>query len=70
MASKLLEALTYDGRRSAADLARITGRKPATVRRQVARLVASGVGVLPVRNRPAAIPLAVPVHVVRAGTDA
>lgn len=38
----LVQALTRDGRRSAADLARITGRKPATVRRQVARLVASG----------------------------
>ncbi|QUH01990.1 Lrp/AsnC family transcriptional regulator [Saccharopolyspora erythraea] len=37
----LAEALAYDGRRSAADLARITGRKPATVRRQVARLLAS-----------------------------
>lgn len=38
----LVEALTHDGRRSAADLARITGRKPATVRRQLARLVSSG----------------------------
>lgn len=38
----LVEALTHDGRRSAADLARITGRKPATVRRQLTRLVSSG----------------------------
>lgn len=37
----LVEALTADGRRSAADLARITGGNPATVRRQVARLLAS-----------------------------
>lgn len=37
----LVEALTADGRRSAADLARVTGRNPATVRRQVARLLAS-----------------------------
>lgn len=38
----LVEALTRDGRRSAADLARVTGRNPATVRRQLARLVSSG----------------------------
>lgn len=37
----LVEALTYDGRRSAAELARITGRNPATVRRQVSKLLAS-----------------------------
>nr|WP_228045911.1 Lrp/AsnC family transcriptional regulator [Saccharopolyspora sp. HNM0983] len=39
----LVEALTADGRRSAADLARLTGRNPATVRRQVSRLLSSGV---------------------------
>jgi DNA-binding Lrp family transcriptional regulator len=38
----LIEALAVDGRRSAADLARLTGRKPATVRRQLSRLIASG----------------------------
>lgn len=38
----LVEALTRDGRSSAADLARTTGRNPATVRRQLARLVSSG----------------------------
>ncbi|GAB2737647.1 Lrp/AsnC family transcriptional regulator [Salinifilum aidingensis] len=38
----LVEALTRDGRCSAADLARLTGRKPATVRRQLARLIFSG----------------------------
>jgi DNA-binding Lrp family transcriptional regulator len=38
----LIEGLSADGRRSAADLARITGRNPATVRRQLARLIASG----------------------------
>ncbi|MBA8826428.1 DNA-binding Lrp family transcriptional regulator [Saccharopolyspora lacisalsi] len=37
----LVEALTYDGRRSAADMARLTGRTPSTVRRQVTRLLAS-----------------------------
>jgi DNA-binding Lrp family transcriptional regulator len=35
----LVAALAVDGRRSAADLARITGRNPATVRRQLARVV-------------------------------
>lgn len=39
----LVEALTEDGRRSAADLARRTGRNHATVRRQVAKLLSSGV---------------------------
>ncbi|PWI06218.1 Lrp/AsnC family transcriptional regulator [Streptomyces sp. NWU339] len=39
----LIEALAVDGRRTAADLARITGRNPATVRRQLARLLASQV---------------------------
>jgi DNA-binding Lrp family transcriptional regulator len=39
----LIEALAPDGRRSAADLARLTGRNPATVRRQLARLLASGI---------------------------
>lgn len=38
----LVEALSRDGRRSAADLARVTGRNPATVRRQLARLLSSG----------------------------
>ncbi len=37
----LVEALATDGRRSAADLARITGRPPATARRQVSRLLSS-----------------------------
>jgi DNA-binding Lrp family transcriptional regulator len=35
----LLPLLALDGRRSAADLARLTGRNPATVRRQLARVV-------------------------------
>lgn len=39
----LFEALAGDGRRSAADLARLTGRNPATVRRQLPRLLASGI---------------------------
>lgn len=39
----LVEALTEDGRLSAADLARRTGRNHATVRRQVAKLLSSGV---------------------------
>lgn len=39
----LIEGLAADGRRTAADLARITGRNPATVRRQLARLLASQV---------------------------
>jgi DNA-binding Lrp family transcriptional regulator len=33
----LIEAVVADGRRSAADIARLTGRNPATVRRQLAR---------------------------------
>jgi DNA-binding Lrp family transcriptional regulator len=37
----IIRALTHDGRATAADLARITGRNPATVRRQLARLHAS-----------------------------
>jgi DNA-binding Lrp family transcriptional regulator len=37
----LIEALAVDGRRTAADLARSTGRNTATVRRQLARLVGS-----------------------------
>jgi DNA-binding Lrp family transcriptional regulator len=37
----LIEALAMDGRRTAADLARSTGRNTATVRRQLARLVSS-----------------------------
>lgn len=37
----LIEALAADGRLSAAELARLTGRNPATVRRQLARLLAS-----------------------------
>ncbi len=37
----LIEALAADGRATAADLARSTGRNPATVRRQLARLLAS-----------------------------
>ncbi|TVT51590.1 Lrp/AsnC family transcriptional regulator [Amycolatopsis rhizosphaerae] len=41
-AGPLIEALAGDGRRSAADLARLTGRNPATLRRQLARLLASG----------------------------
>lgn len=39
----LIEGLARDGRSSAADLARMTGRNPATVRRQLARLVSSGI---------------------------
>ncbi|HCA87765.1 MAG TPA: Lrp/AsnC family transcriptional regulator, partial [Streptomyces sp.] len=39
----LVEALAEDGRRTAAELARVTGRNPATVRRQLARLLASQV---------------------------
>lgn len=38
----LVEALAHDGRRGAAELARVTGRNPATVRRQVPRLLSSG----------------------------
>ena len=38
----LAEALAEDGRRSAADLARITGRPLSTTRRQLATLVGSG----------------------------
>jgi DNA-binding Lrp family transcriptional regulator len=38
----LIEALTRDGRATAADLARVTGRNPATMRRQLPRLIASG----------------------------
>lgn len=37
----LIDALTPDGRRSIADLARATGRTPATVRRQLLQLLAS-----------------------------
>jgi DNA-binding Lrp family transcriptional regulator len=37
----LIEALATDGRRTAADLARLTDRNPATVRRQLGRLLAS-----------------------------
>lgn len=39
----LIAALAGDGRASAADLARATGRNPATVRRQLARLIESSV---------------------------
>jgi DNA-binding Lrp family transcriptional regulator len=39
----LIEALTYDGRRSAAEIAELTCRNPATVRRQLSRLIASDV---------------------------
>lgn len=39
----LVEALARDGRTSAAEMARLTGRKPATVRRQLGRLIGSGV---------------------------
>ena len=35
--------LAHDGRASAADVARATGRNPATTRRQLARLITSGV---------------------------
>jgi DNA-binding Lrp family transcriptional regulator len=38
----LIEALTHDGRATAAELARVTGRNAATVRRQLPRLIASG----------------------------
>lgn len=38
----LIEALARDGRAGAADLARATGRNPATVRRQLPRLIGSG----------------------------
>lgn len=38
----LIEALARDGRLTAADLARVTGRNPATVRRQLPRLLGSG----------------------------
>lgn len=38
----LVEALAEDGRLSAAELARRSGRKPATTRRQLARLLDSG----------------------------
>jgi DNA-binding Lrp family transcriptional regulator len=40
-AGPLVEALAADGRVSAAEVARRTGRNPATVRRQLARLLAS-----------------------------
>lgn len=42
-AGPLIDALIADGRSSAADLARATGRNPATVRRQLGRLLSSGV---------------------------
>lgn len=38
----VVQALARDGRATAADLARATGRNPATVRRQVAAVLASG----------------------------
>ena len=38
----LIEALAADGRRTAAELAQVTGRNPATVRRQLPRLLRSG----------------------------
>ncbi|MBB5153519.1 Lrp/AsnC ligand binding domain-containing protein [Saccharopolyspora phatthalungensis] len=41
-ARALIGALAYDGRQAAADLARRTGRNPATVRRQLGRLLSSG----------------------------
>ncbi|MET9761972.1 winged helix-turn-helix transcriptional regulator [Streptomyces sp. NPDC006372] len=41
-AGPLIDALAQDGRRTAADLARVTGRNPATVRRQLPRLLSSG----------------------------
>ncbi|SFW78753.1 Lrp/AsnC family transcriptional regulator [Amycolatopsis australiensis] len=41
-AGPLLDVLAADGRASAADCARATGRNPATVRRQLGRLLASG----------------------------
>ncbi|WP_232375366.1 Lrp/AsnC family transcriptional regulator [Mycolicibacterium baixiangningiae] len=40
--SQLVALLAADGRIGFADLARLTGRTPATVRRQVARLLATG----------------------------
>lgn len=39
---ELVDALTEDGRRSAADLARITGRPLSTTRRQLTQLLGSG----------------------------
>ncbi len=36
----VVQALIHDGRRSAADIARVLGRNPATVRRQVGKLLA------------------------------
>lgn len=41
-AQDLVDILAHDGRASAAELARQTGRSPATVRRQLARIVGSG----------------------------
>ncbi|MFD2415562.1 Lrp/AsnC family transcriptional regulator [Amycolatopsis pigmentata] len=41
-ADPLIEVLAADGRASAADCARATGRNPATVRRQLGRLLVSG----------------------------
>ncbi|KQY64010.1 MULTISPECIES: Lrp/AsnC family transcriptional regulator [unclassified Nocardioides] len=38
----LVEELAKDGRATAAELARVTGRNPATVRRQLAKVIASG----------------------------
>lgn len=38
----LIKVLSEDGRAGAADIARATGRNPATVRRQLARLLGSG----------------------------
>jgi DNA-binding Lrp family transcriptional regulator len=38
----LIEGLSHNGRATAADLARSSGRNPATVRRQLARLLGSG----------------------------
>ncbi|MGH3439459.1 MAG: Lrp/AsnC family transcriptional regulator [Sciscionella sp.] len=40
-AAELIAGLATDGRRTAAELARATGRNPATVRRQLARVLAS-----------------------------
>jgi DNA-binding Lrp family transcriptional regulator len=42
-AAPLIHALSRDGRASAAELARATGRNPATVRRQLTSLLRSGV---------------------------
>jgi DNA-binding Lrp family transcriptional regulator len=39
----LIEALAVDGRRTAAQIAEVTGRKPATVRRQLPQLLHSGI---------------------------